>query len=584
MQSLFVVYIRLVPVLLLLWASAAFAAQPAPAGEAPAAPAAEEGAPALPDDRPLKDRAALDKLQHDTFKYMWDDAHPVSGMAYEANYYWEVRPVAIGGTGFGIAAIVVAADRGWITREEALSRLLTMATFLRDKTPRLQMHGAFPHWLNGETGAALSFGGRDVGADIVETSLLMQGLLIARAYFNGPGEEERLRRIITEIWHDVDWNWFADGGENGIHWHWSTQHGFSGLRILGYNECLITYVLALASPTKPISRKTYDYWTSGKGYQPKDVYGYQLEASLPGGGPLFTAQYSFIGLNPRYMADAFVTKGYFVRNVIQTLSNRSYCLYSAPARNRYSESFWGLTAGNSRSAYIAAEPGTKDPGSIAPTGALSSMPYTPYYSMQVLRAMLERDEEAPAKAEAAPAGARNTDAEVYAKLWGPYGPYDGFSLRDKWVSDKYLAIDQLPIVCMVENYRSGLLWDLFMSDADVREGLSKAGIGEPKLAPGFPEVVVPVRKEKKAYVQDAYDAMRHPDTERYIIPYYVEEAGEVSVTFANAAGTIASFTVEAVQGRNTLDFLPPTTPGDELLTLTLQEPGGREHTLPLRLR
>lgn len=548
-----------------------------------------------PDTSWLDDREALDTLQKDTFRYMWDDAHPVSGLAYEANYYWEVRPAAVGGTGFGVAAIVVATDRGWITRDQALTRLLTIASFLRDKTPRLQLHGAFPHWLNGETGAALSFGKGDAGADIVETSLLMQGLLIARAYFNGPGEEERLRGIITEIWQDIDWNWFTEGKENGIHWHWGQEDGFSGLRILGYNECLITYILGLASPTHPISRKSYDYWTSGKGYQPKDVYGYTLEATLPGGGPLFTAQYSFIGLNPRLMADEYVKRGYFVRNVTQTLSNRGYCLYNAPPRNRYSESYWGLTAGNSKNGYVAAEPGTADPGSIAPTGALTSMPYTPWYSLQVLRALIGRGSDEPEDAAPGAQAAKGAqsgkqkekqaqnDKGVYERVWGPYGPYDGFSLRDNWVSDKYLAIDQLPIICMVENYRSGLLWKLFMADPDVRNGLVKAGITEPDLKTGFPEMVVPLKKEKKDFVPDACDLVRHPDTGRYLVSYYSDAKGPVRFVFSTeSAQKVHTIETEAAKGRNELEFEAFIAPGSDIYVLSFTASDGEKHSLPVR--
>ncbi len=244
-----------------------------------------------PDKEYLQDRALLEKLQRDAFNYMWEGGDPVSGMAYEATFQWEIRPVAVGGTGFGIAAIVAAADRGWITREEALSRILKISLYLRDKTPRGEMHGAFPHWLNSTTGKVWEFGHNDGGADLVETSLLMQGLLIARAYFNGPGAEEELRGIITGLWEGVDWNWFTNGEENGLYWQWDKRVGFNpALKILGYNECLITYVLAIASPTHPISRKSYEYWMSGDKYQPADAYGYRIEACPPGGGPLFLAQ------------------------------------------------------------------------------------------------------------------------------------------------------------------------------------------------------------------------------------------------------------------------------------------------------
>jgi len=516
-----------------------------------------------PDSDYLRDRDALDALQKDAFGYFWEDGDPVSGMAYEGNFRWETRPVAVGGTGFGIASLVVAVDRGWITREQAIQRLMRITLFLRDNTAREQLHGAFPHWIDSATGKAMVFSKGDQDADIVETSLLMQGLLIARAYFNGPGVEETLRSIITGLWEDVDWDWFTNKENNGIYWHWSPERGFRmGLRILGFNECMITYVLAASSPTHPISRKCYDYWTSGKGYKPKDVFGYRIEASLPGAGPLFLTQYSFIGLDPRRLADAYVPNGYFVRNIKHTLSNRGYCLQNAPAKNRYSEEFWGLTASQIKDGYAASDP-ANDKGFIGPTGALSSMPYTPHYSMQFLL---------------------NLRGRLRDKAWGPYGPYDGISLRDSWVSDRYLAIDQLPMVCMVENYRSGLLWNLLMSDPDVRAGLEKAGLNEPALRQGFPEMVVTVLKDGKKYVPDAVDLRRHPDNGLFSAPFWSDAAGPCLFSITDQNGKeLLSMEMQAAKGRNAVSFSQFMRPDSEVLTLTMQAPDGSKHSVPIRL-
>ena len=532
------------------------------------------------EDRPEKpwrdDQGALEKLQRAAFLYMWEYCDPDSGMAAEANFDWGVRPAAVGGSGFGVAAVVVATERGWITREEALDRLLTITRFLRDKTPRHELHGAFPHWLNGKTGAVIKFGDKDVGADLVETSLLMQGLLIARAYFNGPGSEAELRAIITGLWEDVDWNWFTAGQESGLFWHWSTEHGHSGLKILGYNECLITYVLAMASPTHPISRQAYDYWTSGDGYKPKNVYGYTVEAALPGAGPLFLTHYSFIGLDPRRMADEFVPGGYFARNMKQVLGNRGYCLQNAPARNRYGEGYWGLTASQVKTGYAAGEP-LKDSGTVAPTAALSSMPYTPHYAMQVLEFILEG---AAIPAEEAKDG---SEAALRRQLWGPYGPHDAYSLRDKWVSSGYLAIDQLPMVCMVENYRSGLLWNLLMADPDIRNGLARAGIHEPVFATGFPEAVVTLKKNGKKYEPDAYDIRRHPDTGLYVIPYWVSRATAAKLTLTDDAGAMEQlWDISVPEGRNYLSIARFEEADGAVFTLTLTTAEGEEAALPVR--
>lgn len=526
-------------------------------------PALAHASTFVPDHAYFEDRIVLDRLQREAFLYIWEDGDPVSGMVYETSSHWGgPRPVAVGGTGFGVAAIVTAVDRGWITREQAVTRLVTITTFLRDKSPRKEMHGAFPHWLESGSGSVVRFDQNDSGADIVETALMMQGLLIARAYFNGPGVEENLRNLITELWEGVDWNWFTNGEENGIYWHWTPEKGFANsLKILGYNECLVAYVLALASPTHPISRQAYDYWTSGKGYQSKNLYGYKVEAALGGGGPLFLTHYSFIGLDPRRMADAFVKGGYFARNVNHVLSNREYCISNAPARNRYGENVWGLTASLVKSGYNANEP-VSDTGTVAPTAALASMPYTPQYSMQALYYLL---------------------GPLKEKMWGKNGPYDAFSLRENWFSNTYLAIDQLPIVSMIENYRSHLLWRLFMSDENVVRGLQRAGITEPELAPGFPEAIVTLKRQGKGYAPDAYAARRHPDTGLYSIPYWTATPGDVFFRFTDSEGKeVQTLKKTAQKGRNYLTF-PQFMPTDGgLLKLGMQD-GEKEFVLPIQL-
>ena len=526
-------------------------------------PAMAHASAFVPDHAYFEDRAVLDRLQREAFLLMWEDGDPVSGMVYETSNHWGgPRPVAVGGTGFGIAAVVTAVDRGWITREQAVARLLTITTFLRDKSPRKELHGAFPHWLESGSGGVVKFDKNDSGADIVETALLMQGLLIARAYFNGPGVEETLREIITGLWEDVDWNWFTNGEESGIYWHWTPERGFAdSLKILGYNECLVVYVLALASPTHSISRKAYDYWTSGRGYQPKNLYGYVVEAALGGGGPLFLTHYSFIGLDPRRMADSFVKGGYFARNVNHVLSNREYCLSHAPTRNKYSENVWGLTASLVKGGYNANEP-LRDTGTVAPTAALASMPYTPQYSMQVLYYLM---------------------GPLKEKMWGKNGPYDAFSPRENWFSNAYLAIDQLPIVSMVENYRSGLLWQAFMSDTSITKALEVAGITEPELVPGFPEAVVTLKRKGKGYVPDAYAARRHPDSGLYSIPYWADASGDILFRFTDTTGKeVHTLKKTARKGRNYLTF-PQFMPTDDGLLKLSMHAGKKEYTLPLRL-
>lgn len=514
-----------------------------------------------PDAAYLADRELLDKLQRDAFAYMWDHAYP-SGLAFENNRYTD-GPATTGGTGFGIAAIVAATDRGWITRQQAVDRLLAITTFLHDKTDRQRLHGAFPHWLNGSTGKTMPFGPQDVGADIVETAFLMQGLLIARNYFTGDGEEAALRRIIAGLWEDVDWNWFTNNENNGLYWHWSPEYGFAmNMKVSGFNEGMVAYVLALASPTRPITPEAYAYWSSTDEYRPKTGNGYTLEAGIEYGGPLFLTHYSYIGLDPRQLADDKVRRGYWVRNVTQTLMNRAYCLESAPPENRYDAGYWGLTSCDAKDCYRYNAPGNES-GTVAPTAALSSMPYTPHYSMQALRNLYDNHR---------------------AKMWGPCGPYDAFSLRDDWFATTYQAIDQLPIVCMVENYRSGLLWKLFMSDPDVRRGLDRAGLRPPEPSDGFPDMVVTLKPDGQGgHIPDACDLRRHPDTGLYTVPYHVKQGGPVVFTLKDARGAaIRTMRVQAGPGRNELTF-PQFRPADDVVYTLTMSAGRASHTLPIRL-
>ena len=516
-----------------------------------------------PDDSYIRDRELLDRLQRDTFCYMWEHTYKESGLAYEDSRNKATGQATIGGTGFGIAAIVAATERGWVSREDAVKRILKISKFLRDKTDRKNLHGAFPHWLDGRTGKTFSFSEKDNGADLVETAFLMQGLLIARSYFNGDTvEEAELRTIITELWHDVDWHWFSRGENNGLFWHWSPQHGFGmDMKISGFNEAMVVYVLALASPTYPISRDTAKYWYSTDEYQPKSGNGYTIEAANAYAGCMFLSHYSFIGLDPRRMADAYVRKGYMVRNTTHALMNRAYCLESAPAEHQFSEGFWGLTACDIKGGYRY-QSAYNEVGTVAPTAALASMPYVPEYAMRVLW---------------------NIHDNYGKKMWGKYDPYDAFSLKDNWFDNSYLAIDQLAIPCMVENYRSGLLWSLFMNIPEVKEGLARMGVRPLEPTNGFTQVVLPLKRAENGHVADALDLRRHPDSGLYRVPYSCEKDGIVTFTLSDAAGKVLRrFTREGRKGDNVLAFEQFLPAGADIYELAMQT-GDFKATLPIRL-
>ncbi len=516
-----------------------------------------------PDTAYLKDRELLDRLQLDTFRYIWEHTFEESGLAYEDSRNKATGQATTGGTGFGVAAIVSAAERGWISREAAAARILKIATFLRDKTDRKNLHGAFPHWLDGRTGKTFSFSEKDDGADLVETAFLLQGLLIARSYFNGEDAlESELRAVVTELWHDVDWHWFSRGENNGLFWHWSPTHGFDmDMKISGFNEAMVVYVLALASPTHPISRETARYWYSTDEYQPKSGNGYTIEAANAYAGCMFLSHYSFIGLDPRQMSDAFVRKGYMVRNTTHALMNRAYCLESAPAEHQFSEGFWGLTACDIKGGYRY-QSAYNEVGTVAPTAALASMPYVPEYAMRVLW---------------------NIHDNYKKKMWGKYGPYDAFSLKDNWFDDSYLAIDQLAIPCMVENYRSGLLWSLFMNIPEVKQGIGRMGIRPLAPANGFTQVVVPLVVSATGYQADALDLRRHPDKGTYQIPYSCEEDSIVTFTLSDASGKVLKrFTREGRKGDNLLEFEQFMPTSKDVLQLSMRT-GAFSETLPIRL-
>ncbi len=402
----------------------------------------------------ISDDSLLTLVQRKTFSYFWDYAHPVSGLSRER--YGSGETVTSGGSGFGLMAVLVGIERGFITREEGFDRLNRIVSFLsRPETDRF--HGAFPHWLNGTTGKVIPFSSNDNGGDLVETAFLMQGLLTIREYFrNGTEAEQELCDSITGLWESVEWNWYRRQDQNMLYWHWSPDMGWvMNMGITGWNEALIVYVLAAASPSHSIPSVVYTNGWARNGAYPmvnnKTFYNINLPLGPDYGGPLFFAHYSFLGLDPRNLSDQYAS--YWTQNVNHSKINHAYCTANPRGYAGYADNCWGLTASDIQNSYSASSP-VNDLGVIAPTAALSSFPYTPEESMKALRFFYYT---------------------IGDRLWGQYGFYDAFNLTSGWYASSYLAIDQGPIVCMIENYRTGLLWDLFMSAPEVRAGLDKLG-------------------------------------------------------------------------------------------------------------
>lgn len=407
----------------------------------------------------ITDEELLTLVQQQTFKFFWDYGHPVSGLTRERLGSGDI--VTSGGSGFGLMAIIVGIERNFITREEGFDRLNTIVNFLI-KPETDKFHGAFSHWLNGSTGKVVPFSTKDNGGDLVETAFLMQGLLTVKEYFkNGSQPEQAMCDSIQKLWEEVEWTWYQKNDENVLYWHWSPNYGWDmNHQIRGWNEALIVYVLAASSPTYPISKEVYDAGWARNGSYPminnNTFYGIQLPLGESYGGPLFFSHYSFLGLDPRNLADQYAN--YWNQNVAHSQINRAYCIANPKKRVGYSADCWGLTASDIQDGYSASSP-LNDLGVIAPTAAISAIPYTPSESLRALRFYYY---------------------VLGDKLWGDYGFYDAFNLTNIWFANSYISIDQGPIICMIENYRSGLFWQIFMGNQDVQSGLNSLQISYKK--------------------------------------------------------------------------------------------------------
>ncbi len=405
----------------------------------------------------ITDDQLLNLVQQQTFKYFYDFGHPVSGLARERNTSGDV--VTSGGSGFGIMALVTGVNRQFITRAQGLARMQLIVGFLKNNAQKF--HGAFPHWLNGATGAVVPFSAQDDGADLVETSFLMEGLLTARQYFNAASAAEtQLRADINTLYNNVQWNWFQNG-QNTLFWHWSPNFAWStNQQVNGWNEALMTHVLAASSTTFPITKAVYTNGWAGNGSMKNgnSYYNVLLPLGPAEGGPLFFAHYSFLGINPNGLSDAYAS--YDVQNKAHAAINYNYCVANPNGFYGYSANCWGLTASDIANGGYNANSPTSDLGVIAPTAAIASLPYTPTQSLQALRFYYYK---------------------LGDKMWGPYGFYDAFSLDATWFATSDLAIDEGPIIDMIENYRTGLLWSLFMSCPEVKTGMKNLGFQSPNL-------------------------------------------------------------------------------------------------------
>jgi hypothetical protein len=409
----------------------------------------------------LADDELLEHVQRQTFRFFWEAAHPVSGLVPDRRPPGKGQSsdlTTTGGSGFAVMVLVVAVERGWITREQALERLGAMLDILVRATC---YHGALPHFLDGRTGATIPFSRKDDGGDLVETSFLCMGLLTVRQYFNRDTPvERRLRNAMTWLWEDVEWDWYARGARGVLYWHWSPNNGWAlEHEIRGWNECLMTYVLAAGAPRYPISEHIYHRgFATGRDFiNGRSWSGIELPLGPAFGGPLFFAHYSFCGLDPRGLQDRYAS--YWEQNLRHVRINHAHCVANPGHYRGYGEHCWGLTASDDPDGYAVHAP-DNDNGTVAPTAALASFPYAPVEAMKALRHFLGAHGE---------------------RIWRRHGFVDAFCPQRDWYVDTHLAIDQGPIILMIENFRTGLLWKLFMSAPEVRTGLRRLGFSSPQL-------------------------------------------------------------------------------------------------------
>jgi len=457
--------------------------------------------------REISDDEFLDMVQRATFRYFWNYAHPTSGLARER--LGSGNTVTSGGSGFGIMAILVGIHRGFITRQEGLERLAKITNFLIEKADRF--HGAYSHWLNGETGKVIPFSQYDDGGDLVETSFLIQGLLAARGFFDREDSEEvLLRENITFIWNTVEWNFYQRASwSNYLYWHWSPNYGWQiNMTLAGWNETMIAYILGIASETFHLPARTYyNGFTSSSAYVNGNTYfGHKLYIGKAYGGPLFFSHYSFLGFDPRDKKDKYCN--FFLQNRNHTLVNREYCIRNPYGYQGYGPDSWGLTASDNPWGYSAHEPYGQDNGTITPSGGISSIAYTPQESISLIK---------------------NLYRTYGNSLWGEYGFKDAFNISQNWFASSYIAIDQGPIIVMIENYRSGLIWEKFMSNPEINAALDSIGFKADTLTFVRPEKLSP----DQFRVIGTYPNPFNPSTK---ISAFAESPGSVSVDVFDLLG------------------------------------------------
>ena len=502
-------------------------------------------------------KAILDAEERLFIGYFDAGADNTSGLC--KNNYKNSSTLTSGASGMGIMNLIAGVEHGWISRDHAVSQILKMEHFLQ-KADRFGT--AWSHWYNSD-GSTRAFGEQTAAGDIVETSFIIASLLVASEYFSGDNDSEKeLRSIAEQFWNELDWTRFVHNGR--IHWIWhSNKTGDDAWSnpLTGWNESLIACILALAAPEgHNITPEIFHKWqtSNSKFSNPKRVVnGYSLPmGSRDYGGPLFISQYTFLWLDPRDMQDKY---GYYWTQVVgHAMINRHYCVYEAPAEYQYSEFDWGLTScqgTDENSAYDTRQP-TNDDGVIGITAAMTSFPFTPFYSTQVLLNL----------------------AYNYRNLNSTYGFYGAYRPASKAISTTYLGMEHAPMVPAIENYRSELFWNLAKKNKYFKKGLELAGISSPAHSEGF-YLAIPES------VSGLYDMMRHPDRGNYEIDFYSSSPGKGELSLLDSTGKVVYNTsINLSSGANRISFFDESVLRAKPYGLSITTPGGKYYSLPVCLR
>lgn len=498
-------------------------------------------------------KGAINEQQQKIVNYFFKGANQATGMAYNSST--DKSTLTTGATGMGIMNLIIGVERDWISREDAADHIVKIVRFLKTAD---RFEGTWAHWYKPD-GKITPFGNQKEAGEIVETAFMMGGLLTACEYFTGNSDAEKeIRNTTQEFWESINWNHFVNNGQ--LYWIWHRDTNTYELPLIGWNETLLVYILAMAAPDNhKVSTDIYKNCWQGHNFAHPDrkTYGYPLPLGTDYGSALFLSQYSFLGLDPRLMEDKYAY--YWIQNVSHTMINRHYCVYEAPAEHNYSVSDWGLTACGGcgkHPDYLSRDP-QNDDGIIAPTAAISAFPYTPFYSTQVLMNLTKN----------------------YPKLNGTYGFGISYCPADKAVGTEYLAMEHAPMAIMMENYRTGLIWKLLMKNEHIRKGLQLAEMKTtPDYAPGFYLAMVNTRTQ-------VYDIMRHPDREKYEIDFYTKASGNGQLVLTNMQNEeIYRTGIDLTAGTNVVSFFDNSILRGKKYTLTITDGANQSYSIPVTLR